>query len=147
MAQKIGCLRRFWTDCSGAAALEFALVAPPLILMVVGMVDIGWLQFQKTLLQQIIREGASAAMAGLDPETAMSSVIAIKRLGSTPTINMTCLNDLGSVVTPCTTSGAIDSSIVTVNLFITMNHSPFIAYAENFGIGGEISDSLKVQLR
>ncbi|APO87203.1 TadE/TadG family type IV pilus assembly protein [Marivivens sp. JLT3646] len=147
MAQKIGRLRKFWADCSGAAALEFALVAPPLILMVVGMVDIGWLQFQKTMLQQITREGASAAMAGLDPETAMSSVIAIKRLSGTPTVSMTCLNDLGSVVAPCTASGAIDKSVVTVSLSITMNHSPLIAYAENFGVGGEISDNLKVQLR
>ena len=147
MAQKIGRLRKFWTDCGGAAALEFALVAPPLILMVVGMVDIGWLQFQKTMLQQITREGASAAMAGLDPETAMSSVIAIKRLSGTPTVAMTCLNDLGSVVSPCTTSGAIDSSVVTISLSITMNHSPLIAYAEKFGVGGEISDNLKVQLR
>jgi Flp pilus assembly pilin Flp len=138
---------KFYKDINGAAAVEFALLAPLLFAMVAGTIDIGWLQYQKTMLQQIVREGASATIAGIDPETAMSSIISVKRLSGTPTISISCLNNIGSIVSPCVVNGGIKNDVVTVDHFIMMNHSPVFSFTEKFGIAGNISDNLKVKIR
>lgn len=51
----------------GAAAIEFAMVAPFLILMMLGMVVYGGWFWMAHSVQSLASEGARAAIAGLDP--------------------------------------------------------------------------------
>lgn len=60
-------IRRLLGDSSGAAAVEFALLAPLLILAFLGMVDLGFANYEHMRLDQIARDAAEAAMAGRQP--------------------------------------------------------------------------------
>jgi len=54
-------------DRRGVAAIEFAMVAPMLILMMLGMVVYGGWFWMAHSVQSLASEGARAAIAGLDP--------------------------------------------------------------------------------
>lgn len=54
-------------DRRGIAAIEFAMVAPLLILMMLGMVVYGGWFWMAHSVQSLASEGARAAIAGLDP--------------------------------------------------------------------------------
>jgi Flp pilus assembly protein TadG len=51
-------LPRWWSSSNGAAAVEFALVLPLLLLLTVGMIDAGLLLHRASLLAGASREGA-----------------------------------------------------------------------------------------
>jgi Flp pilus assembly protein TadG len=57
----------FLRDERGAAAVEFALVVPVLLLLVFGMIDFGRLLFTRNNLQSAVREGARVAAARPNP--------------------------------------------------------------------------------
>ncbi|MGZ5917755.1 MAG: TadE/TadG family type IV pilus assembly protein, partial [Methyloceanibacter sp.] len=42
--------RRFWSNASGASALEFALVAVPFILLVLAVLEVGIVYFADSML-------------------------------------------------------------------------------------------------
>lgn len=57
---------RFRRDRRGAAAVEFALVGPLLILLVCGILSYGGVMWTAHTVQQLANDGARAAIAGLD---------------------------------------------------------------------------------
>lgn len=57
---------RFQRNRSGAAAVEFALVGPLLILLVCGILSYGGVMWTAHTVQQLANDGARAAIAGLD---------------------------------------------------------------------------------
>lgn len=59
-------LRRFARDYSGASAVEFAIIAPVFILMVVGMLAYGIYFGAANSVQQIAADAARTSIAGLD---------------------------------------------------------------------------------
>ncbi|MFD1913040.1 TadE/TadG family type IV pilus assembly protein [Halodurantibacterium flavum] len=59
--------RRFLSCTSGASAIEFALVAPVLMGLMLVMVDLGMAVGEKMAIDQLLRAGAQLAMA--DPGT------------------------------------------------------------------------------
>lgn len=71
-------VRDLWRDRQGAALVEFALVAPILLLMLLGMFDMGYNYYVQSQLQGAIQkaardsgiEGAHARMAGIDDRVA-----------------------------------------------------------------------------
>ena len=62
-----GLLSRLIHDRRGVAAIEFAIVAPLLIMMMFGMVMYGSWFWMAHSVQAMASEGARAAIAGLDP--------------------------------------------------------------------------------
>ncbi|MGI8497268.1 MAG: TadE/TadG family type IV pilus assembly protein [Gemmatimonadaceae bacterium] len=65
---------RLWTDDCGAAAVEFALVLPLLLLVLWGIVDIGRAFYTLNNLASAVREGArKAAVLSTDPTTASNT--------------------------------------------------------------------------
>ena len=52
---------RFWRDRRGVAALEFALIAPALFLLPVGIIDVGRMMWTASTLDHVAREGARYA--------------------------------------------------------------------------------------
>lgn len=67
---------------SGLAALELALVAPVLVLVVGGILEFGWMFYQRTTIQGAVRQGCRVAALARDvpdreqaAEEAMASVL------------------------------------------------------------------------
>jgi Flp pilus assembly protein TadG len=62
-------IRRLWADRHGANAVEFALVAPMVILLLFGIIGFGYVFGVYHSVQQIAAEAARASVAGVsDPE-------------------------------------------------------------------------------
>lgn len=60
-------LSRVIQDRRGVAAIEFAIIAPMLILLLFAMVMYGGWFWMAHSVQSLASEGARAAVAGLDP--------------------------------------------------------------------------------
>lgn len=56
-------LRRFWQDRSGVAVIEFALIGPTLLLMLLASIDLGNVLAEREALGHVLRSGAQSAMA------------------------------------------------------------------------------------
>lgn len=104
----------------GAAALEFALVAPVLIMLLLGIVDFGVLMNAQSVVANAVREGARTAALGgnsFQSEAAVTSAIS-HMPGATKTgtkATVTCKTVSGGV---CSLDDAtIDTGgVVTVKL-------------------------------
>ncbi|MBN9104430.1 MAG: pilus assembly protein [Propionibacteriaceae bacterium] len=87
----------------GAAALEFALVAPVLILMIMGMVDFGMVVNAQAVVANGARDGAR--VASLNGSEANARAAALKSAsslgGAAPTVSVQCFTDI-TATTPCT---------------------------------------------
>jgi Flp pilus assembly protein TadG len=72
-------LRRFARSNDGAAALEFALVLPPLCLILVGMFEMSMLMFAQASMEGALREAARFGMTGsvADPAEREADILAI----------------------------------------------------------------------
>ena len=72
-------LRRFAHSNDGAAALEFALVLPPLCLILLGMFEVSMLMFAQASMEGALREAARFGMTGSvkDPAQRQTQILAI----------------------------------------------------------------------
>jgi Flp pilus assembly protein TadG len=72
-------LRRFARNDDGAAALEFALMLPPLCLILVGMFEVSMLMFTQATVEGALREAARFGMTGSvsDPARRQTQILAI----------------------------------------------------------------------
>jgi Flp pilus assembly pilin Flp len=61
--------RRLWQDRSGAAVLEFALVLPPLCLILVGMFEVAMVTFCQASMEGALREAGRYGVTGRDEAT------------------------------------------------------------------------------
>lgn len=102
----------------GAAAVEFALVVPVLIVMIFGMVDMGMAINAQAIVSNAAREGARAASFNGANVTATTTVVtsATKYLiGTAPTTTITC-QAIGTATTiACSSASPGDSVVVQVN--------------------------------
>jgi len=60
-------MRRFLRRSDGSSALEFALVAPVFIMMMIGILEISVMAFASSLLEGGLREAARFGITGLPP--------------------------------------------------------------------------------
>lgn len=102
----------------GAAAVEFALIVPVLIVMIFGMVDMGMAINAQAIVGNAAREGARAASFNGANVTATTTVVtsATKNLiGTAATTTITC-QAIGTATTiNCSTASPGDSVVVQVN--------------------------------
>jgi len=73
-----------WRNDRGAAAVEFALILPILLLLIGGIVDFGRAFFTQVVITNAAREGARAAVVGADAVARASA--AADGVTPTPTI-------------------------------------------------------------
>ncbi|HOL16866.1 MAG TPA: TadE/TadG family type IV pilus assembly protein [Bacillota bacterium] len=60
------CLKKIKSEPKGQALAEFALVSLPLVLLLLGIIEFGWLFHAQMTVISAAREGARAAAAGED---------------------------------------------------------------------------------
>ena len=100
-------LRRFARSNDGAAALEFALVLPPLCLILVGMFEMSMLMFTQASMEGALREAARFGMTGSvsDPALRQTQILAIIKKDTfnmlqNPTISFEIYNSFNNVGAP-----------------------------------------------
>lgn len=67
-------IARFAGDMSGVAAIEFALLAPILLTMLLACIDLSGVLADRTALDHVLRSGAQAAMADSGTATALAEM-------------------------------------------------------------------------
>ena len=109
-------------DERGAAAVEFALVAPLLLLMVLGIAEFGQAYHIQTTISQAAREGVRVMALKNDPAGAIAATKA-----AAPSLTLTNVT-----VTPasCLTSGTTSA----VNATVTVSY-PLVFISRMFGSG------------
>ena len=100
-------LRRFARNNEGAAALEFALVLPPLCLILVGMFEMSMLMFTQASMEGALREAARFGMTGSvsDPAPRQTQILDIINkdtfnMLTSPTISFMIYNSFNNVGSP-----------------------------------------------
>lgn len=96
-------LRRLRHDAGGTAAIEFGLVLPVLLLILVGIVDYGHLHFTRLAMTNAAREGARVGVT-LPADEARAAAIAaadayLDRAGVTAAVAATTPSDAEPTVT------------------------------------------------
>ncbi|MFL6155346.1 MAG: TadE/TadG family type IV pilus assembly protein [Marmoricola sp.] len=146
-----GCVRkRRHRDQRGAAALEFALIVPILVMVVFGIVDFGWAINRDTLVNNAAREGAREG--SLNPDaTAIATVVrnslsGVEAVGTTPskiTVTVTCRKPDD---TPCTNFANDAVSGGTVIVTVALNHSWITPVGSTFGSGLVLRKSVEMRI-
>jgi Flp pilus assembly protein TadG len=90
----------------GAAAVEFALLLPVLLLVVIGLIDAGRGFSEKVTVTQLSREAARQAAVGKDPQGRLDQLAAELPPGVTATV---------SIAGSCTGSSPSQSVSATVS--------------------------------
>lgn len=102
----------------GAAAVEFALILPVLIMMIFGMVDMGMAINAQAVVGNAAREGARAASFSA-ANTAAAATVATSAssslIGTPPTITITCQTVGTATVIACSAASPGDSVVVKVS--------------------------------
>lgn len=74
MGRKTFCLKLFFQSDKGVAAIEFALIAPILCLLLLGVIDYGIYFNERMRMEDLARATAQYAVQGGDPDDAMTNV-------------------------------------------------------------------------
>ena len=107
-------LRR-WSD-RGAAAVEFALVVPVLILLIFGSIEFGLAVNVRTMIGNAAREGVRvASLGGSVADVQASALNALGPVSGTKTVVYTCTTLVGSCVPGAAKGGDVATVVVTVN--------------------------------
>ena len=113
---------RRWRD-RGAAAVEFALVVPLLILLIFGAIEFGLDVNARTQVQNAAREGVRVASltANGDPtslaQVQAAALNAVSNVTGTKTVTVTCTTPGGSTCTigAPSNAGNVATVVVTIN--------------------------------
>ena len=62
----MGRIRLLWTSCRGQTLIEFALIAPVLIILLFGIIDFGLMLNRRITLEHAVREGSRYGMVTAD---------------------------------------------------------------------------------
>ena len=101
-----------WQDERGAAAVEFALVAPLLLLMVLGIAEFGRAYHVQTTLSQAAREGVRVMALQNDPAGAVAATRA-----AAPDLTLTNITVIPS---SCVANGTAPAATATVTVTLRL---------------------------
>jgi len=122
------------SDCNGQSVVEFALVLPFLLLLILGMIEFGWLLNGKIILTSAAREGARVAVLRDDRLAAESAA----RTAVTNSISNTSLT---SPTTAVPTFG--ETAVVNV----TAKIKPLIGLYVSGDADGNVNLSARAEMR
>lgn len=119
--------RQLSSDAGGAAAVEFALVAPVVIMLLIGIAQIGILFHANAGLRQAVGEGARLATIYPRPTTTtVETMIQGQRFGLTPS------KITGPTVTACTVTYGVSPNLTSVPCYdITMSYNAQLDFFGN----------------
>jgi Flp pilus assembly protein TadG len=111
--------KRLLSDSSGATAVEFALVATPLLLLILGVLDFGRLYWSRNQLEFAAEEAGRYAMANHSATMTEITNYAKSRLAGL---------DPSAVTATAATDTADGITFVTVALSYQFQFIPFVTY-------------------
>lgn len=142
-------IRRRWRDDGGAAAVEFALILPILVLMLAGIADLGRMVYVRSVLESAARAGAQASFA--DPsatatiEAAVQTAIAASGITNVviPSASQACECSNGTAVNCASGTCATGSVRHYVTVAATTTYTPMINITNlPFGLGVDLTTDL-----
>jgi Flp pilus assembly protein TadG len=137
-------LTALWREVAGNSAIEFALLASPIILMMVGVADYGTATWRKMQLQHAAQAGAEYAIKSGFDATAISNAVtnatSYSDVSATPAPAQSCGCASGTTITAATcgstcAGGAVAGSYVTVSAQATYTTLiPYPGIANSFAL-------------
>jgi Flp pilus assembly protein TadG len=124
-------LRRFRRSERGAAAVEFAVVAPVLLLFIFAIIDFGRFLATHNRLVSAVREGARAGAATVAPGTYANINAAITGRAQTKVVNY-----LTNAGVRQSNGSAVTAAQVVVETPTVANNQSVIVYLNVGGVGG-----------
>lgn len=118
-----GWWRSLWRQCRGNAAIELALLAPPLMLLVVGTVDYGLAVYDQIEVQNAAQAGAEYALKHGYSTTGISGAMSAATpltISAVPAPAQSCGCPSGTTLTP-TACGNNCASGLTAGTYVTVN--------------------------
>lgn len=115
----------------GSVILETALVMPLMLLLVLGIIQYGFIMNASNALTQIARE--SARNAALNPLNDTNIKLFVKAECAKTAINYNDITDAGVSISPSVPSNRVAGSLVTVSLTYPMSRKLFLP-SSFFGI-------------
>ena len=113
----VNALRRHFEKERGAAAVEFALVVPMLMMLVFGVVDFGYMINRDTMLNNAAREGVRVASLGAtsaDVTTAVKASLPAD-MQATLTVTVSCTKPTGAACASYSDAASGGTAIVKVD--------------------------------
>lgn len=138
-------LRRFWRDRSAGPALEFALTAPILATLIMGIVAVGFEASARIDVREAVRAGAHVVMSGVDDTTAIEQAV-FAALGDSSegyAVDVTERFECAGVVVPELTPLCPDLSFPERLFTIALTAEPDAAYAGS----PAMASSMEVRIR
>lgn len=151
-------IRRFLRQTDGAAAVEFVLIAPVILLMFVGMINFGFRYYEEARLNQATRETAEASMFTQDltvlRQTLANSIAelgpSISGVPYTGSVAMFCTCPGQADIPNCTASQAASCAAtgmawgIIIEIRAQMSYRPLIPLV---GQPANLQSVLRVQVR
>lgn len=153
--------RRFLRQDDGTAAIEFALIAPVILLLFVAMVNLGFRFLEESRINQVARETAEASMFTQDMNVlrqTMANAIAdlgpsISGVPYTGTVTRLCACPGSADIPDCSiTQAATCPSTggpwsIVIEVTTNMNYRPLIPLTPIFSTEEALQSTLRIQVR
>jgi Flp pilus assembly protein TadG len=114
----------------GQSVVELALTLPLLLLLICGMIELGWLASSRLVLDNITREGVRAGIVATSAATNTAEVVA--RINGMKPDYMT--NELGISVTYSNASSFREGDITVVTTYDLPTITPLTAFLAPDGV-------------
>ncbi len=115
---------------SGQSIVELALTLPLLLLLICGMIELGWLASTRLVLDNITREGVRAGIVATS--TAANTADVVTRINSMKPDYMT--NELGITVTYSDSSNFREGDITVVTTYDLPTITPLTGFLASDGV-------------